>query len=72
MEVLNGYSLSRLMIDNVNKVKNTIKLYERNKDREGIKTIIQEMMGSNEDRANKFKDARLFNDIYLDTGFGFD
>ena len=51
MEVLDGYPVSRLMIDNPDKVKNTIKLYERNKDREGIKTIIQELMGSNEDRA---------------------
>ena len=60
------------MIDNPDKVKNTIKLYERNKDREEIKTIIQEMMGSNEDRVKIFKDAQLFDEIFLDTAFGVD
>ena len=60
------------MIDNPDKVKNTIKLYERNKHREGIKTIIQEMMGSNEERAKQFKDAQLFDDVSLDTAFGVD
>ena len=61
------------MIDNPDKAKNTIKLFERNKDKEGIKTIIQEMIGSNKDRANKFRDAQLLIDPYpLDTAFGVD
>ena len=71
MEILDGYSMSTLMIDDPDKAKNTIKLYERNKDRQGIKTIIQEMMGSNVDRAKIFKDAQLFIDPYpLDTAIG--
>ena len=61
------------MIDNPDKAKNTIKLFERNKDKEGIKTIIQEMIGSNKDRANKFRDAQLLIDPFpLDTAFGVD
>ena len=71
-ELLDGYPMTTLMINNPDQVKNTIKLYEDGKVKQGIKTIIQEMMGSNEDRAKKFKEARLFNDIYLDTVFGVD
>ena len=51
------------MMDTPDKVKNTIKLYEENKDKEGIKTIIQEMMGPNEERAKQFKDAQLLIDF---------
>ena len=60
------------MVDTPDKVRNTIKLFEENKEKEGIKTIIQEMMGENEERTKQFEDAQLFNDIELDTGFGVD
>ena len=47
-------------------------LYEKNKNKEGIKTIIEEMIGSNEDRVKQFKDAQLLNDVSIDTSFGVD
>mgnify|MGYP001101432510 CR=1 FL=1 len=47
-------------------------MYEKNKNKEGIKTIIEEMIGSNEDRVKQFKDAQLLNDVSIDTSFGVD
>ena len=45
------------MIDNPDKVKNTIKLYEKCRNKDRIKTILQEMIGENEVRVKIFKDA---------------